>query len=227
MDDFLHVFGPARILGVEQVVTALLATFALSMVVANVYRWTYQGLSYSRAFVHTQVLGALVSCIMIMAIGNNLARGLGIVGTLAIIRFRTPIRDPRDIIFLFMALAVGISAGSSVYAVAIAGTFFFCFIALYLHWSPFASRREYEGLLRYLSSPGATTQAEVEEVFAQYCATHQLVGVREASQGELMEYAYQIRLSDPAYRPDLVQRLNDVEGVSEVNLLMQRSTVEI
>ncbi len=227
MDEFMQVFNPARILSVEHVMAAILASFALSMMVANVYRWTYQGLSYSRAFVHTQVLGSIVSCVMIMAIGNNLARGLGIVGTLAIIRFRTPIRDPRDIIFLFMALAVGIATGSGVYTVAVVGTLFFCLIALYLHWSPFASRREYEGLLRYLSPPGGTSQESVETVFGEYCASHQLVAVREAHQGDVMEYAYQIRLTDPSVRGEFVQRLNDVRGVSEVNLLMQRSTVEI
>ena len=227
MDDLMQVFGPARILGIEQIFAAILASFVLSMVIANVYRWTYQGLSYSRAFVHAQVLGAIVSCIMIMAIGNNLARGLGIVGTLAVIRFRTPIRDPRDIIFLFMALATGIAAGSGVYAVAAIGTGFFSLVALYLHWSPFASRREYEGLLRYLRPPDAATQSTVEELFSKYCVSHQMVAMREAVQGDRIEYSYQIRLSDPTYRADLIQQLNAIEGISDVSLLMQRSTVEI
>ena len=65
----------------------------LCFVFATVYRWTFQGFSYSRSFVHTMILGGMIVTMLIMAIGNNLARGLGILGTLAIIRFRTP--DPR------------------------------------------------------------------------------------------------------------------------------------
>ncbi len=227
MNSFFPVFGPARILGPEQIAGAILVSFILSMMVANVYRWTYQGLSYSRSFVHTQVLGSVVSCIMIMAIGNNLARGLGIVGTLAIIRFRTPVRDPRDIIFLFMSLAIGIAAGSSAYAIAAIGTVFFCVFALYLHFSPFASRRDYEGLLRFLRPPDQPLQGEVEKLFHRYCASFLLVAMREAIQGEMIEYAYQIRLTDPSYRADLLTRLNAIPGISEVSLVMQRSTVEI
>ena len=60
------------------------------------------------AFVHTMILGSMIVSMLIMAIGNNLARGLGILGTLAVIRFRTPIRDPRDMMFLFACLGIGI-----------------------------------------------------------------------------------------------------------------------
>ncbi|MBM4156362.1 MAG: DUF4956 domain-containing protein [Lentisphaerae bacterium] len=227
MDELMEVFGPARVLGLEQVMTALLLSFVLSMVIAFVYRRTYQTLAYSRSFVHTLVLGAVVSCTMIMAIGNNLARGLGILGTLAIIRFRTPIRDPRDIIFLFAAIAVGISTGAAVFSVAVVGTLFFCLVALYLHWSPFASRREYEGLLRYMLPPGSPADKDVNAVLSKYCDSSVLIAMREAAQGDVIEYSYQVRLADPTYHADLLDELHKVAGISEVSLLMQRSTVEI
>ena len=149
MDQLSSVFGSARMLGTEQIVFALLLTFALTFVIATIYRWTFIGFSYSRSVVHTMVLGAMVVCLVIMAIGNNLARGLGILGTLAIIRFRTPIRDPRDMVFLFACFGMGIACGAAAYNVAIVGTITLSAAALLLHWSPFASRREYEGMLRF------------------------------------------------------------------------------
>jgi uncharacterized membrane protein YhiD involved in acid resistance len=227
MEEFLQLFGPGHVLGLPQIFLSLLMSFILSLVIASVYRWTYQNLSYSRAFVHTQVLGSLVTCTMIMAIGNNLATGLGILGTLAIIRFRTPIRDPRDIIFLFACLAVGIACGASVFPVAIVGTLFFCAAAMYLHWSPFASKRQYEGLLRFMLPKGSTSEEAVEKVFAQFCTSSLLVAMREAVQGDAIEYSYQIRLRDPSYQTDLLDGLNEVEDIRETSLLMQRSTVEI
>jgi hypothetical protein len=227
MDEFLEVFGPARLLGGQQILTALLVSFVLSLAIAAVYRWTFQGLSFSRAFVHSQVLGSMAACMVIMAIGNNLARGLGILGTLALIRFRTPVRDPRDIIFLFAALGVGIAAGAAVFSVAVIGTVAFCLAALYLHWSPFASRREYEGLLRFILPTGSAILPGIQTLFGQYCQSAALVAMREAVQGNAMEYSYQVRLLDPTYQAELLDGLQRMEGISEVSLLMQRSTVEI
>jgi len=227
VDDFLQVFGPGRALGAQQILIGILMSFILSSAIAAVYRLTYQGLSYSRSFVHTLVLGAIVACIMIMAIGNNLARGLGILGTLAIIRFRTPIRDPRDIIFLFACLAIGIASGAAVFSVAIIGTICLCVAAIYLHWSPFASNREYEGLLRFMLPAGSQSEEQIKEIFRQYCTSTLLVAMREAVQGDLQEYSYQVRLTDPAYQPDLLDALHQIEDASEISLLMQRSTVEI
>ena len=104
---------------------------------------------------------------MIMAIGNNMARGLGIMGAMAFVRFRTPIRDPRDIIFLFASLSIGIASGAQVFGVAIIGTLYFCFTALFLSWSPFASRREFEGLLRFMMPPDSPSLENLQAIFSR------------------------------------------------------------
>lgn len=228
MNEFLQAFGPSRVLGLEQIMCALLASFVLSAAIAHVYRWTYQGLSYSRSFVHTLVLSSVVTAILIMAIGNNLARGLGILGTLAIVRFRTPIRDPRDIIFLFACLSMGIACGACVFHIAIIGMLFFCGVTLYLHWSPFASLRVYEGLLHFTLPAGRPEFTEkLQTIMQQYCSSVVLVAMREATQGDCIEYSYQIRLLDPTYEVDLLDAVIHAEHVSDAHLLMHRATVEI
>lgn len=227
MDDFLTVFQGTHLFGVEQILCALLMSFVLCSVFATVYRWTFQGLSYSRAYLHTMILGGMIVATLIMAIGNNLARGLGILGTLAIIRFRTPIRDPRDMIFLFASLGVGIACGAATYDVAIIGTVCICAAALALHWSPFASRREYEGLLRFMLPPSSDAEHRVRSVLQECCAAFYLIAMREAVQGDLVEYSYQVRLIDPSYQADIVEKLHAIEDVQDANLLMQRTTVEL
>lgn len=227
MDQLGSVFGSARILGTEQIVFALLLTFALAFVMATVYRWTFIGFSYSRSFVHTMVLGSMVVCMVILAIGNNLARGLGILGTLAIIRFRTPIRDSRDMIFLFACFGIGIACGAATYSVATVGTIMLSLAALMLHWSPFASRREYEGLLRFTAPSASGSEEQAQAVMRQYCSTFNLIAMREAAQGDLLEFSYQIRLIDPSYQSELIDRLRQVAGINEPSLLMHRTTVEL
>ena len=86
------------------------------------------------------MLSSLVTAMIMMAVGNNLAVGFGIIGAVAIIRFRTNIQNPRNIIFMFVCLSVGISTGVYGYAIALAGTLIFCLTALMLYYSPFGGK---------------------------------------------------------------------------------------
>jgi uncharacterized membrane protein YhiD involved in acid resistance len=227
MESFLTALGPTQPLSTVDILFALSLSFVLGLTLATVYRWTHQSFSYARSFLHTMVLATIVITIMIMAIGNNMARGLGIMGAMAFVRFRTPIRDPRDIIFLFASMSIGIASGAQVFDVAIIGTLYFCGTALFLSWSPFASRREFEGLLRFMLPSESPSHSYLQDIFTKYASSTELVAMREAIQGEVQEYSYQIRLIDPSYKTDLVDTLSKLEDVSEVSLVMQRTTVEI
>lgn len=219
--------GATHSLEAGEVFLTLLVAFILGMVTANVYRFTHQGFSFQRTFLHTLVLAHIVIAVMIMAIGNNMARGLGILGAMAFIRFRSAIRDPRDVMFLFISLATGIACGAQVFMVAICGTLFFGAVSFYLALAPFASRREFEGLLRFMLSPDSPCHQELGHIFSTYCARTEVIATREAIQGEMIEYAYQVRLLDPTYKTDLIDAVSKLPDSQEVSLVMQRTTVEI
>jgi uncharacterized membrane protein YhiD involved in acid resistance len=227
MDDFLTIYGTTQWLGAEQIIAALLISFVLSAFVASVYRWTFQSLSYSRSFIHTMILSSMVVSMIIMAVGNSLARGLGIMGSLAIVRFRTPIRDARDMTFLFACLGIGVACGAAVYGVAVIGALIICAAAVLLHWSPFASRRHHEALLRFVLPPNSASEEKVKGIMKRTCSAFSLIAMREIHQGELIEHCYQIRLLDPSYQSDIIKSLGQIEDLTEPNLLLQRSTVEL
>jgi uncharacterized membrane protein YhiD involved in acid resistance len=227
MDQLLTTFNSAKGVSGAEVVCAMVMAYIRCSVIATVYRWTFQGLSYSRSFVHAQVLGGMIVAMLIMAIGNNLARGLGILGTLAIVRFRTPIRDTRDMIFLFAALGIGIACGAQTYIVAILGTICISIAVILLHWSPFASRRAHDGLLRFTLPMNSPSEDTIKTVLQETCASFALIAMREAVQGDMMEYSYQIRLLDPSYQSDVIDRLHEIDDVAGANLLLQRTTVEL
>jgi uncharacterized membrane protein YhiD involved in acid resistance len=227
MDELLTVFSQARYLGAQQILASLLLAFVLCSICAAVYRRTHNGLSYSRTFIHALILGGMIVAMIIMAIGNNLARGLGILGTLAIVRFRTPIRDTRDMMFLFLCLGIGIACGAGTLDVAIVGTLVISAAALVLHWSPFASRREYEGLLRFVLPHESTQESNITDIMHECCSAFHMIAMREAVQGDSVEYSYQIRLIDPSYQKDIIEKLHDIDDISDINLLMQRSMVEL
>ena len=227
MDEVINAFSAARILNTEQIVCSLLMSFVLCSVFAFIYRVTFQGLSYSRAFIHAMILGGMIVAMMIMAIGNNLARGLGILGTLAIIRFRTPIRDSRDMMFLFVCLGIGIACGAGTYGVAVIGTIMVGGVALLLNYSPYASRRNYEGMLTFIAPSEGDNDSDITDTVQHCCSGFHMIAMREAVQGNAVEYSYQVRLLDPSYQKELIEKLAAVEGVGDVQLMMQRTTVEL
>ena len=227
-NDYLAMFfGVPQTLSPMLILGALALSFLLAMLFAIVYQYTFRGFTYSRSFIHTMVLGSMVTCMLIMAVGNNVARGMGILGALAIIRFRTPMRDPRDAMFLFACLGVGIACGAGMPLVAVVGTGLINAAALILHWLPFASRREYEGLLRFAMTVGDTeTEGKLHQILTQYCASFYVLGVRDAVQGEQAEFSYQVRLIDPSYQKDLIKALKTA-GLIDPLLILQRNTVEL
>ncbi len=227
MEEVINAFSAARILNAEQIVCSLLMSFVLCSVFAFVYRVTFQGLSYSRSFIQAMILGGMIVAMMIMAIGNNLARGLGILGTLAIVRFRTPIRDTRDMMFLFVCLGIGIACGAGTYGVAVIGTILIGGVALLLNFSPYASRRNYEGMLTFVLPSERENDHEISDTMQLCCAGFHMIAMREAAQGNAVEYSYQVRLLDPSYQQELISKIAAVEGVENTQLMMQRTTVEL
>ncbi len=227
-DSLATFFGTHEALTLPQIAGAMMLSFLLAMIFAVVYQITFRGFTYSRSYIHTMVIGSMVTCMLIMAVGSNLARGMGILGTLAIIRFRTPVRDPRDAMFLFACLGVGISCGSGMPLVALVGTVMINLVAVILHWVPFASRREYEGLLRFsVADENQAAKSMIDDILIKYCDSFYALGVRQANQGQSVEYSFQIRLIDPSYKQDIIKDLTDAKVFHDPVLMMQRTTVEL
>ena len=206
---------------------SFLLAFVLSSIIALTYERTYQGLSYSRGLVQSMILGSFVSCLLMIAIGDNIARGIGIVGSLAIIRFRTNLRDPRDLIFLFASLGIGVAAGVQSYATAVIGTFMYCTIVFILYISPFGTRRKHDGLVRFQIPSGPEGSVLVSNVLTKYTKNFVLVTMRNAAQGKIVDYAYQVKLTDSMANQELIQQLELIEGIRGITYMNQEATVEV
>ena len=224
----LSAAGSSQSLSLQHVISAMLLSFVLCSVIAKLYQVTFQSLSYSRSFVHTLILGGMIVCMVMMSMGDSVARGIGVLGALSLIRFRTVVRDPRDMMFLFAALGLGIACGAGMFAVAIAGCLILSSVIVLLHWAPFATHRRYEAMLRFLvETSNDHARTEVDAIMEECCSSYMLLAMREAVQGDLLEYSYQVRLIDPSYQVDLVKKLEALDSLADVNLVMQRTTVEL
>jgi len=209
------------------VIYTVLLAFVLSTLIAVIYEKTFKGLSYSKNFVQALVLSAIVAATVMHAIGDSLARGLGMLGALAIIRFRTNLKDARDTIFMFASLAAGIACGVSGFAIAIVGTLGFCIAAIVLYYSPFGQVSSFDGMLRFNIENTGEYKTRLENVLHDYCRIFALITLREMAQEKRLEYAYHVKLRKGKNNADFIEALKQIETIKGVNLLLQEATVEL
>ncbi len=227
MSELDQFFQPSAPTTLQIALLSLLLTFVLSQMVSAVYMWTFRGMSYSRSFVQTVAIGSIVACMLMLAINNSIAAGLGIAGSLAIIRFRTAMRDPRDMVFVFAALGAGIACGLKAYGAAVAGTVIFCGAAMMLTWTEYGSQQRFDGLLRLRLPATAEAEAAIAKVLKRHTQKFSLVTLREVAQGESVQHAYQVRLPASAARNTIIEEIGSIDGCRDVSLLLQEPTVEI
>jgi hypothetical protein len=107
---------------VVQIIIGLVLAFALGMFIYWTYYKTFRGVVYSHNYNITFVIMTMLTTLIIMTISTNIVLSLGMVGALSIVRFRTAVKDPLDIMFMFWAIAVGIATGAEMYPLAVIGS---------------------------------------------------------------------------------------------------------
>jgi hypothetical protein len=104
------------------IIIAMMTSFAVGMLIYFVYQLSFRGVVYNQAFSVSLALLTILTTMITLAISTNIALSLGMVGALSIVRYRTAIKDPADIIFLFWAVAAGITIGAKLHYLALAGS---------------------------------------------------------------------------------------------------------
>ena len=138
-DDFFALLGQSFDLSTQfanlslpRILLAMLTATVCGLIIYWVYRLFYRGVVYSDNFNILVLLITVVTAFIIMTISANLVLSLGMVGALSIIRFRSAIKDPLDVGFLFWGVAAGITAGAGLYFVALIGTVFVAILYIVL-----------------------------------------------------------------------------------------------
>jgi hypothetical protein len=190
--------------------------FVLASMIAITHRLTFHGESYPKNFFQALVLGSIVTAMVMMAIGDSLARGLGVFGAMAIIRFRTRIDDPRNVLFLFAALSSGLAVGVFGFAISFAGTMAFCLVAFVLHFSPF--RTYVHGHKLEVTIAHETIRPLLEEAMPRFCGEFKQIGVATTKENQI-RLDYSLSFKNEAGKNDLLNTLRKIEGVSRVNIV--------
>ena len=224
----LEGLSPAgTIFSPESIILSLLLAFVLGQVLAWVYYATHSGMSYSRSFVQSIILITVVVAMVMAVIGSNIITAVGLMGALAIIRFRNIIKDTRDIAFIFCSLVIGMAAGSQRYATAILGTAILSLIALYLFLTRFGTHQPHNGFLRFSLKGHIGPDHPVGSVLKRFCRNFILISAQESGLDSPVEYAYQLIIRNVAKNEQMLAELEKVEDIENLNLTMQEQLLEV
>ncbi|MEM1054160.1 MAG: DUF4956 domain-containing protein [Bacteroidota bacterium] len=205
-----------------QIAVNLIVALLCGLTVSLIYRWTYRGTSYSATFVSSLITLAMITAVVIMAIGNNLARAFGLVGAMSIIRFRTAVKDTQDLVFIFLALAIGLAAGVGFHRLAILATLIVGGVLLALGRGGYGASRRREYLVEITAqTPEDGTEADGvptwDSVLDRLAQKHRLLHARSGDGGRL-DLGYLVTLRDAQDAPALTDALGRAEGVDHVAL---------
>lgn len=228
MPDFLTLQVSSAHPALLTVLYTVLLAFLLSTLIGFTYIRTFRGLSFSRNYVQSLILGSIVAATVMQAIGDSLAHGLGMLGALAIIRFRTTFKDSRDILFMFASLAAGISCGVGGYVIGVVGTLGFIVIALVLASTPLGGRSAYDGLLRGNMDQTDDNRRKLDEILVEYCHRFVLITLRDMQQGNRFDFAYHVKIRKNKGKEQFLLALTEnIPTLRNSSLMLQETTVEL
>jgi hypothetical protein len=218
-------------IGVEltlgSVLLSLLTAFVLGQAVAWVYIWTHSGLSYSRSFTQALVLISMVVTVVMSVVGNSIVTAFGLLGALALIRFRNVLKDTRDTVFIFISLVIGMAVGTQRYMVAIVGTIGLTIAVLYLERISFGSTGRYDGYLTLRMQSSGTGASASSRLLHRFCGAVKQISSRQTADEDMAEYIYQVGLRDRRRGQELIDELRRVPGVAHASLLVRNELSEV
>ena len=192
-------------------VLALVLAFGVGMFIFLIYKKTYAGVMYSSTFGVTLVALTMITTLVILAVTSNVVLSLGMVGALSIVRFRTAIKEPLDIAFLFWSIAVGIVLAAGFIPLAVIGSVVIGVILLV-----FANRKSHANpYIVVLTCQDQAGENEAMKLLSEN--TKRCVCKSKTARAGRIELNLEVRLKDE--NTDFVNRLSELTGVESAVLV--------
>lgn len=192
-------------------VLALALAFGLGIFIFLIYKKTYNGVMYSSSFGVTLIALTMITTIVILAVTSNVVLSLGMVGALSIVRFRTAIKEPLDIAFLFWSIATGIVLAAGMIPLAVIGSVIIGLILLV-----FVNRKSHSNPYIVVLQCSGHESEQAAKAYLEKRTNRCVVKSKTAQKGSI-ELNLEIRLKDD--NTDFVNELSEMDGVASVVLV--------
>lgn len=209
-----------------QITLNFLLAFALAFLWATVYRKTHSGVAYTRSFYLSIMLVAPTVAMIMMAIGSNVALSLGLVGSLSVIRFRTVIKDTRDMTFLFLSIGIGLCSGASAWLIGILGTALISGITVVMTRIGHDRVASADYILIFRSEQ-KEPWAHLPEEARNLVSWRQLRGATDVDAGREFEFTYNIKMAPKVTPERVVGEMSKNGAVRQVTMIAPENHLEL
>lgn len=201
----------------DTLITLVLASF-MGLLVSQLYRYTHRGLNYEHTFMAALVLLAPIVSVVMLYIRGDLVLSLGLIGSLSIVRFRTAIKDTRDMVFLFWVIAIGLGSGTYNWGVVVVSSFIIMLLVAALYFVRYGYSTNTDFVL--VLSGQTPLQGEAARDIIQRHSVEARLRSHEV-QDTRWELVYELRLSELSSQSAdvLIAQLKALPGVTEASLL--------
>lgn len=225
----IPTLDPRTLAGTHPVTVAftLLATCAFMLLIASVYKATHRGLSYSQSFQFSLILLGMLGSTIMMVASTGVLPALGLVGGFSLIRFRTAVKDPKDMAYILFVLAIGLAMGARLYYLGAIATGLVCTVIVVLTRLNFGLTSNHESIIRLtcVSHNGDAVGAErYEYVLEELAASSHLLSA--VSHGSRMELTYGIRPGRGTTHLSILEALRRQPSVEHAELFDAKHQVE-
>ena len=206
---FLEGYASVR-LDLAQIILCMLITVLVAAYIFLVYRLVNRNAFYNRNFNLSLIALAVITAAVILTIQSNIVISLGMVGALSIVRFRTAIKDPMDLVFLFWSISAGIICGAGFAAVAVVASTIITVIILLFERMPVSTA----AVILLVNASDYKSERQILGIVEKHCGTHQ-VKARNLTEDKL-SMAIEVKTSEGGR---LVEELMDLESVRSASLV--------
>lgn len=195
----------------------------MGLVVAKLYKYTHTGLYYSQSFALTLVLMTVMIAVVLVAIDSNVARAISFASAFCImrpIRFRTNLREPRDVAFLFLSTGIGLVVGIGAYIYAVAAIVLMGLLLIVMFKGNLFAPDYVNKRLKITIAENMSYEGAFDAVLQKYCKSFVLTRVASVDLGTLFELIYEVQMNPDANEKQFLDELRMLNGNLAIHLLL-------
>lgn len=220
MDNFLASVL-SETMSLRDVLAVLLSSLAIGFVISLLYIVTHRKTGYTPSYAITLVMLPAIIAVIIMLIGNNVARAFSLAGAFTIIRFRSAPADPKDITYVFFTLAAGLALGLGFVGYAAIFTLVLALVLLILESLKYGIPKTEHFILKVTVPENLNYQNLITDILEEYAASHRLKKVKTADFGALFEAVYFVELKKGVDQKEMIDKIRARNGNLNVQLVFR------
>ncbi|MEN6389583.1 MAG: DUF4956 domain-containing protein [Syntrophomonas sp.] len=218
LESILASTSTAQTLSITTTLLILAGALGLGLLISRAYIWTHKEEGYAPSFTVTLIMLPAIIAIIILMIGDNVARAFSLAGAFSLIRFRSAPGDPKDIAYVFFSLAVGLACGMKHVEYAALFAVVLCSVMLVLNKVRYASPRGNDMLLKITIPENLNYQSLFDDIFSRYTDSWTMKTVKTSDFGSLFKLVYRIRLKNDCPQKEFLDELRCRNGNLDIAL---------